>query len=431
MRSLFWLLFLATLAVALAWLVGQNQATVTVFWHPWRLDMSLNLVLWVLISGFALLYLALRGVSALRALPMQARRWRAQQQERAMHLALLDGVVHQLSGRFVRAQSAAQHAALMLDQAGPEAMERDARWRVLAHWLLAESARALGHPDRQQRALDAAMAQSGPDAAAAQEGVLLRAVSWALDARDAALAREGLSRLPQGASRRIQAVRLRLRLAQLERDVPAAIDTVRLLAKHKAFTAEAADTLLKGLHQEALRQIHDTDQLVAFWKRAEGQLRADPSVALLWLERWQALAGAGWDHGPESPAPADTQRQVMGAVLESVWAAYAHLSDAQRQRLVCWFDDQMHGLAAEWLPRLEGQQRQRPHDAECLFLVGQALVVRQIWGLAHQSLSQAVRQLGDAELRRRAWCALARLAEQGADEAAALHAWRQAAQTVP
>ena len=50
-----------------------------------------------------------------------------------------------------------------------------------------------------------------------------------------------------------------------------------------------------------------------------------------------------------------------------------------------------------------------------------------LWGKAQQLLRQSLTQLADEALRRRAWAALARLAEQREDGAAALEAWRQAA----
>ena len=74
MRSVFWLLGLAALAVPLAILMGDNRGTVTLFWPPWRFDVSFNLVLFVLVGGFVLLYAALRALALLRELPLQARR---------------------------------------------------------------------------------------------------------------------------------------------------------------------------------------------------------------------------------------------------------------------------------------------------------------------------------------------------------------------
>ena len=45
MRAALWFLALFGVAVAIALFAGNNQGTVTLFWPPWRVDLSLNLVL--------------------------------------------------------------------------------------------------------------------------------------------------------------------------------------------------------------------------------------------------------------------------------------------------------------------------------------------------------------------------------------------------
>ena len=52
---------------------------------------------------------------------------------------------------------------------------------------------------------------------------------------------------------------------------------------------------------------------------------------------------------------------------------------------------------------------------------------RQLWGKARQLLSQAALGLQDRHLHRNAWRALAMLAEQREDAAAAAEAYKQAA----
>ena len=49
MRAALWFLALFGAAVAVALFVGNNQGTVTVFWAPYRIDLSLNLVLLLLL----------------------------------------------------------------------------------------------------------------------------------------------------------------------------------------------------------------------------------------------------------------------------------------------------------------------------------------------------------------------------------------------
>src|SRR5512140_3202025 len=100
MRAALWLLALFSVAVAIALFAGNNDGTVTLFWPPYRIDLSLNLVLLLLFVGFAFLHAALGALAALFDLPRQALRWRAQQKERAVHASLLDAISHLLAGRF-------------------------------------------------------------------------------------------------------------------------------------------------------------------------------------------------------------------------------------------------------------------------------------------------------------------------------------------
>jgi HemY protein len=81
---------------------------------------------------------------------------------------------------------------------------------------VAESAQSLqnrgARDEHLQAALHPKLAKSAPEA---HEGALLRAVHWAVEDRDAGVARSRLADLPQGAARRTQALRLKLRTARL------------------------------------------------------------------------------------------------------------------------------------------------------------------------------------------------------------------------
>lgn len=424
MKGVFGLLFVAALAVVAALLMGDNPATVSLFWPPWRVDVSLNLVLIAGVVGFVLGYAALRGIALLRELPRRASRWRALQQERATVGLLLQAWGHQLGGRFVRAQGAAREAIARLQAADRDAVPyADALW-VLTHLTAAESAQQLGQ--REQRdawlaaATDPLRARGAPEA---REGVLLRAAEWAIEARDAAEAARWLAELPQGAARRIQAVRLRLRLAQLRHDSRAALDMARLLAKHRAFSSEAVRTVLRGLWIEALRDARDEESLTTVWRSLQGEERRDPTRALALLAHVERLAADGLlDATGALPRPVDE-------AIRTAWAGYDTLTGADRLRAVALVEPWLARLDAAWLPRLEDAQQRAPADAGLQYLAGQAYRARGLWGKAQTLLQQAARGLDDRDLRRRCWCALAELAEQRGDEAAARDAWKQAAST--
>lgn len=422
-KRIFGWLLLAALAVAAALLMGDNPATVSLFWPPWRVDASFNLVLVALVAGFALLYAALRGVAWLRALPARARRWRALQHERATVGLLLQAQGYQLGGRFVRAQTAAREAIERLQQPGELPPYRGGLW-VLAHLVAAQSAHALGQHGQRDAWLAAALQGTQPPhgdgVAEAREGVLLCAAEWALDAGDLQAAAQCLGQLPQGAARRIQAVRLRLRLAQARRDTHAALELARLLAKHRALSPQAAQSLLRGLWRDAVQAASDAASLLAAWRLLQGDERRDPRRALVVLRR---VAQLGWPMDePGAGLPA-----VVDEAIRVAWSGLDQLGDDERLQAVALVEPWLARLEGTWLARLEQAQQRAPNDVALQYLAGQAYRARGLWGKAQTLLQLAARSLPAGDVQRRAWVALAELAEQRGDADAAQQAWQQAA----
>ena len=67
-----------------------------------------------------------------------------------------------------------------------------------------------------------------------------------------------------------------------------------------------------------------------------------------------------------------------------------------------------------------------PRDAALQYLAGVVCMRLSLWGKAQQMLKQSLALLQDAGLKRDAWRALAEIAEQRQDVAAATQAYRQA-----
>ncbi|TSE27733.1 heme biosynthesis HemY N-terminal domain-containing protein [Tepidimonas aquatica] len=424
-KRIFGWLLLAALAVAAALLMGDNPATVSLFWPPWRVDASFNLVLVALVGGFALLYAALRGVAWLRALPARARRWRTLQHERATVGLLLQAQGYQLGGRFVRAQAAARETIERLRQPNELPPYRGALW-VLAHLVAAQSAHALGQHGQRDAwvaaALQDAQPPHGDGVAEAREGVLLCAAEWALDAGDLEVAAQHLAQLPQGAARRIQAVRLRLRLAQARRDTHTALELARLLAKHRALSPQAAQSLLRGLWRDAVQAASDPVSLLAVWRLLQGDERRDPRRALAVLRRAAPWAGSAAQQDGALPP-------VVDEAIRVAWSGLDQLGDDERLQAVAVVEPWLARLDGSWLARLEQAQQRAPNDAALQYLAGQAYRARGLWGKAQTLLQQAARSLPPGELQRRAWVALAELAQQRGEADAALQAWQRAART--
>jgi HemY protein len=425
MRSIFWLLGLAAMAVALALLVGGNRSLVTLFWPPYRFDVSFNFVLFCLIGGFVLVYLALRAIAMLRGLPFQAQRWRAQQVERAAVAGVLDALSLQLSGRFVRARTAALGALEQLDALPSTSLPRREQMQAVAHLLVAESAHSLqNHAERDahlQTALDPNWRKQWPDV---HEGALLRAVRWAVEDRDAEAARSRLAELPQGAVRRVQALRLKLRVARMEGATAEALETARLLAKHRAFSSEASISIVRGLALDALGAAHDLAQLRTVWECLDARERAMPELALAAARRANCLGLEAVDSLPQERAATATLVQRW---LEPVWTRFSDLDASHQRELVVMLEPGLPELDAAGLARIEQAQRQWPNNPFLQYLAGQACMRRQLWGKAAQLLGQASHSLNDVDLLRRTWRALAALADERGDGSAALVAWKKAA----
>jgi HemY protein len=408
--------------VALALVAGRNQAIVTVFWAPYRIDMSLNLVLFAVVAVFVLLHLALRGLATLRALPEKASRWRAIQIERAIAHDLLDAIAQLNAGRFLRAQASAQRAAGALQTHADLTLPQREQQTVLAHWLWAESAHAL--QDKTQRdfylklALDERWAKAAPEA---QDGTVLRAVQWAMDDVDPVAARAWWRQVPNRAARRIQALRLKLRLARMDGNRDEALETARLLSKHQAFSATATVSLVKALVMDAVRQTHDLDGLKRVWARLSEADRSQIDVALA-----VATQAATWLASAQGSTNATAQQ--LAAWLLPVWGRWGQLDDVQRQRLVLVLEQAMPHLGSDWLARVEQTQQQWPQHASLQYLAGQVCLQRRLWGKAQQLLTQASQSLKDPAMLRRVWCALAKLAQERGDAAAEQAAWKTAAQ---
>ena len=424
MRATLWFLGLFGVAVAMALFAGNNQGTITLFWPPYRLDFSLNLVVLILVLLFFILHVALSALAALFAIPGHARSWRLQHQERAMSVALLDALSHLVAGRFIRARKAAESVLereAAMARSG-ETLVYSARLRALSHLLAAESSQALQDKTAREAHFQQALEQSARrDAQEVREGIQLRAARWAIEDRDAQGALQWLKELPLGAARRTIALRLRLKAARVARETLLALETARLLAKHRAFSELAAQGILRGLALELVMTAHDPEQLQTVWHQLDAEERRTSDVALEASSRMLKLGG-----------PIEVTRAWLLPVWERMLADPAALSHAQRVNLIRVLESGF-ALASgapdtAWLARIEKAQQANPGDATLQYLAGITCMRLQLWGKAQQLLKQALPRLKDAGLERSTWKALAELAEQRGDVASATQAWQMAAQ---
>lgn len=422
MRWILWITALFAIAVLLALFAGNNAATVTLFWPPYRVDVSLNLLIMGLFVALWVLYVIARTHWALSRMPQAAKAWRKHHQEQQAVASYLVALSHFYAGRYLRARNAALEALKHLDAQADAQAAHAITLRALAHLAVAECAHALqDHALREQHLQWAVqMAKRTPSPLELEHGIALRSVRWALDTREPKQAQAVLDALPQAIGRRLLALRLRLKAASQAQDAAKLLDTARMLHKHKALSTVAWQSIFRTTLAAWVRQAHDADQL----QRIEGQMSPtelqDTELQLALVQRLQDLSGS-------------EQRVLdkLGLIWEQ-WASLANGLPAQQalrfsKLLVQALHDAPEAQQRIWLGKVDALYQQQPRDLHLQLLLALICQQCQLWGKAKQLLLQVTKTFPQDLAHHMAWQALAQLYERESQLEAALHAWRQAA----
>lgn len=412
MRTVIWLVLLFVVAVVAALTLGDNNGLASFYWSGWRLDLSLNFFLLAALGIGFVVVSAMQAIDALVGLPARAREWRALQRERAAQTAMREALTEYFAGRYSRAHKAAQRAIAIREEV--EVLHDDHDFQVLAHVIAAGGLHRLQDRARRDEMLQRAfrLGRKLAGSSAADDGARLLAAEWALDDRDGPRAEALLAELQPGVARRTQALRLKLQAARMSRRPLEALHTARLLANHQAFTATAAQALLRALAFEALDAAHDADQLRRTWQQFDTADQRDPYVVARAARRAAALG-----------APEDGR-----AWLRPLWDRLESLGLDGRAQVSLALADAASGIGPDWLPRVETAQRSHPTESAVQGAAGAVLAERQLWGKARRPLEQAATDTAlESRARRQAWRTLAHLAGEEGDEERAGACYRAAA----
>ena len=353
MRFLFWFLLLAVAAVVAALAVKLNTGYALLVAPPYRLELSLNLLLILVVGGFVALYLTIRLVAGTVQLPSRVRLWRRQQKLERARAKQDAAVVALLEGRYGKAQQHAQEAlaipgssalnALIAARAAIDVREFDAAEQFLA----------------------------GPDAQAQSLSVprLMLSAEIALEHGQPQEALRLLQELRKEAGMHTAALRLELRSLQAARrwaDIPALLEQ---LVKRKVFDATQAEHVRVTAYSEQLKALtHDAAGLRDYWTRLPESTRVHTKVA-------RAAAQSFLQLGGDREAA-----ELIGASLARDWDSdlvelygECHLADASRQL----------EQAERWLTT-------HNQDAVLLRVLGLLCQRAQLWGKAQTYLEASL-----------------------------------------
>ena len=387
MKGLLWVLAAFALAAGLSVVMHENEGYVLFVYSPWRIELSLNLFLILLVAAFVGAYFVVRVVAHTLRLPAYVRAYRIRRNENKARDALEQSLQALYEGRFARAVKLAGRAHDL------------GQLRALAALVAARAAQRM----RNFALRDTWIAKSRAAEPGWRQATLASEAELLLEERRYDDARAVLLELHAGGARHIATLSALLRAEQGLANWSEVVRIARLLEKRDAMPRAALDGILINARVAMLSQ------------------RGLDSRSL--GDCWRSI-----------PASEQRQAKIAGAAAR----AWMQLGDGRAARLVI-----ENALAAEWdpvlvrlygecpddeaIPRIERAEawlKEQPQDAELLLALGRLCAQRELWGKARSYLeaSLALHAIRDSHI------ALARLCDRiGRAEEADRH-YRAAAQ---
>ena len=384
MKPLIWLLFILGGAVGLSLVFGSNDGYILLVQPPYRIEFSLNLLVIVLVIGFASLHGVLRLIQYTLHLPENVRRFKESQRRKEAHAALTEGLHALVEGRYGKAETTAARALALGEDAGLSAL------------VAARAAHRLKHYAQRDFYL-AEAERLAPDAAIAR---LLTQTELLLDGRQYAQALQPLQTLEKIEPNYAPALKLLLKVHQRLGNWEQVLNVLTRLEKQNALEPVHFRQVQYHAHQQLLeRHTGNREDLLDYWKKIPESDRLHTQMARLGARKLLE-AGEG-----------DTAARTIEMSLTKQWdSALAALYGD------CRANDVLKQLqqAEAWLPH-------HHDDAGLLLSLGNLCIRQELWGKAENYLeaSLSVAQSSAAHL------ALARLLERKGNQEAAYAHYRQ------
>ena len=350
-------------AIGLAVLARFNPGNVVLFYPPYRVDLSLNFFLFLLTSGFALLFFLINTIRSTLDMPSRVSLYRSEKRQRESGRALLEALKAYLEGRYGQAEKSAARATQLPENEG------------LAALLAARSAHRLQQAGRR----DAWLLQSQKDPALRNARLMTTIELLAEESRDSDGALLALEELNASGIRHIQALRVALRVNQHKRNWQEVLRLVRLLDKRQALHP-ALSQRLRDLSYEALlpTAAHDVDTLKNFWAKVPASDRTSPATAVVAASAYMSIG----------------LQQDAASIIEKALAVNWDSRLLKAYRL-CAAPEGSATLLAQ-IEYCENCLREHPNDAELSLTLGAFCLRQKLWGKAQRHLDHA---LSDANER--------------------------------
>lgn len=356
MRLFLWLLILLASAIGVAVAARFNPGNVVLFYPPYRIDLSLNFFILLIVLAFYAATLLMDALRSTREMPGKVAQYRRLKRERDGNQAFRDALKALFEGRFGHAEKAARRAAEVTENSGLATLI-GAR---AAHWM------------RQFERRDAWLAQAAQQVAL-KPARLMTALELQVDEHRPEQALATVQELNAGGTRHIHVQRLALKANQYAKNWPEVLRLTRLLDKNHALHPTLSNRLRELAYADMLAVAsHDGESLRILWRSIPSQERTRAFVAARAANAFNALG----QH--------DEARMLVEAAIAVNWDH--RLISAYRQ---CAASIASPSLLAQ-IERCEVWRLQHPLDAQLALTLGALCLKQKLWGKAQRYLDQAL-----------------------------------------
>jgi HemY protein len=353
MKILARLLGVVALAVALSLAMHGNGGYALFVLPPWRAEISLNMLIVLAVTVFAVAYVLVRAARQTLQLPARVRAFRNSRRDEKGRATLLRAIQALFEGRFLHAEKLASEASRL--RSVP----------ALAGLIAARAAQRLREFSRRDHWLEQARRDDGDWRSAR----LMTAAELLLEEQRFDEARAALRELYENGPRHAATLLLLLRAEQGLSNWDEVIRIAKLLEKHAAMPAEALESIRVNARLARLEHLaQDRQGLSDYWGEVPQAERVHRRIAA-------AAAQAFMRSGDFRSA-----RRTIERALERDWNA----------DLALLYGECTGGEEIEQLERAESWLRQRPGDADLLLTLGRLCVERGLWGKAQSYLEASL-----------------------------------------
>lgn len=378
MRVLLWLLALFALAAALTVAARYSSGYVLIALPPWRVELSLNLLVLLVLGGYLVFYLLVRFISISVRIPEEVREFRARRRQEKGRRALTEAIGALFVGRFARAEKSAVEALALGESPG----------------LSAVVAARAAHEMRAFDKRDQYLAKAGEERSRDQDLALMAQAELLNEEQRF---REALAAVESVQHKHPAVLKLELKLQQKLGNWDRVLQLASGLGKRRALDPLAVEQLTRRAHFENIRQRSlEAPGLKEYWQKIPPEEQRDNKIASIAA---QSFIGLGDCH---------EAHEIIEQSLETSWDSElaALYSECAGQDLV-----QQIERAEKWLPA-------HPDDAVLLLTLGKLCARQGLWGKAESYLEASL----SVDAGHSAHLALAELMEQrGHHQRAAEH----------